>query len=279
MTVGAFSLSAAMTTQISRTLVMTFSAGFGIYIGLKKPYFKYFIYWGAPFIIYGISSTIVHYFTGVKGPLLAALFFTIGFYGVNFRYNYIVLGAIPFLILSYVYLLYPAMHLKLDEIRTDDPLTLNYSDPEIKLLNKYGQNTFPDFKGKVILLESWNEYCGVCIRAIYDQQPYLSALKNEFPNFEYYYLHIKPETKHIRKDSTSKFKLIAQKFHIEGLPILFDQNQGFSKQYLEKFVPQFMLYDENGKFITGFNGYNPNLKINFRNNLDRIIRSHFNAVE
>jgi thioredoxin-related protein len=129
------------------------------------------------------------------------------------------------------------------EVNTSQPLTsfqfINYERDTIRL------NPRP---GNYILLETWNESCFPCIKAMNELPPFYRKISDKV---DIYYVY-ESRSKHSRNqfDKVFNFKSIQSKSHI-----LIDIQQDFYNQLEMKGYPYFLLFDSNGDLVYQCRGY------------------------
>lgn len=100
-----------------------------------------------------------------------------------------------------------------------------------------------DFKGKVVLIDTWATWCGPCKVEI----PYLKKLEEEMKDTDLQIISISTDAE---KDKEKWLKMIKDE-NLGGLQ-LFAGGPGneFSKYYKINTIPRFLVFDKQGKIVT-----------------------------
>lgn len=118
-----------------------------------------------------------------------------------------------------------------------DAYQFSYADNTGKLYS------MKDFKGKVVLIDTWATWCGPCKAEI----PYLKKLEEEMKGTDVQIISLSTDAE---KDKEKWLKMIKDE-NLGGLQ-LFAGGPGneFSKYYKINAIPRFLVFDKQGKIVT-----------------------------
>lgn len=123
--------------------------------------------------------------------------------------------------------------------------------PNLELENINGSRVrLSDMKGKVVLLNFWEIWCGPCIESI----PKIKELALKYPEEEFEIWSIASDEK-----TFSKLKLFVEQRNL-NYPVFYGSREDAEKYYVYG-VPEYVIIDKNGiiQFVTA--GYSENIEI------------------
>lgn len=113
-----------------------------------------------------------------------------------------------------------------------------------------------DYRGKFVILDVWNIYCGPCIK----QVPFIKEMEKELESKNVYFIGISCDPQDIK----DKWSDVVKKKEMSGTQLIMDngRHSKFMKDYVIHGFPTFVLIDPDGKVINAFFGRpdSPNFK-------------------
>ncbi|SMC70570.1 TlpA family protein disulfide reductase [Pedobacter nyackensis] len=100
-----------------------------------------------------------------------------------------------------------------------------------------------DLKGKVVVIDVWATWCGPCVQEI----PHLEKLAEEFKAKDIAFVSITVDQE---KDKPKWLKMIKDD-HMTGIQLFGGVGNEFSKHYAIRTIPRFLVFDKQGKLVTG----------------------------
>lgn len=276
--VGVFTLDidVARNTTIFFALVVCFLLG--VYVRKRNWWnalVKLYLISSFGFLFYFITSLIFNINNWDIGPAVCFLAYSVGFLLATRRLLVMYVALFSGIFAYYSFSWYPQKYVINNNIYT----TANYKkvdlgDTALVLKNANGENFIKSLQGKVILVESWNEYCGNCFSGMRDLHPFLKEQEKSYKNFKHIYLYTRP----LRKGETTidDEKIFKNKYlPYENMPILKDEKQVFYNKYLPEGFPHFLLIDDEGNIIFSFQGYYKNFKSTYEDYISDQLRRIF----
>lgn len=114
----------------------------------------------------------------------------------------------------------------------------NFSYPDVNNKNV----SLSDFKGKVVLVDTWATWCGPCKAQI----PHLKKLEEELKEKNIVFVSISVDEE---KDH-QKWKDFVQKENLGGVQLFAKGWSEFAKYYKINAIPRFLVFDQDGKIVT-----------------------------
>lgn len=213
----------------------------------KKWITKILFFFGA--VVYLIATFAVggfKFYSFIHPIVFAFILFSVSFIWVkklNFKQLFFPL------FLCYLY----GFHLHLyyedykKEIKITKPVHQEENIGNFSFIN-FEQDTIELSQQKYIMLQTWNETCPPCKRAIKDLQPFLLAQNQKL---DFYYLYKGNPKRALSLDAIFSYKHIALKEKI-----LADIENRFDKKLGASSYPSFLFFDTKGNYIGQFKGYN-----------------------
>jgi len=211
---------------------------------------------GAGLIFYTIASAIMiglnpFYNFLLLPPTFALLTYIIAVFLTNRLSLFTYFGLFTALILFYTFVLYPVGSTSIPnatEKEHSDLLGLNLNDLVLRDCNNVSLEQKLD--KKIILIENWNEYCGVCISAMSDLHPWLKEMEKQYKHdFIHLYMYNQPgiQSRFLKVEEACQF----EKIPYEDMNIVISDNNS----PLLKTAPKFLFVDKNGKIVDIMVGY------------------------
>lgn len=136
-----------------------------------------------------------------------------------------------------------------------------------KFLNNTLDTTVINPEKKLVLVETWSQYCGPCIKSIKDLSDDIDKLKDDI---SHKLVYINPSDKKPMYDTLLDLNFI--KPHQDK--VLFDiENKYYDKMGMKSY-PYFLLYDTEGNLIEYFSGYGSKLKASYMLKIEKAINTH-----
>lgn len=103
-----------------------------------------------------------------------------------------------------------------------------------------------DYRGKFVILDVWNIYCGPCIK----QVPFIKEMEKELESKNVYFIGVSCDPQDIK----DKWKDMVKKKEMSGVQLIMDngRHSRFLKDYVIHGFPTFVLIDPDGKIINAF---------------------------
>ncbi len=194
-------------------------------------------------------------------PTFCLLAFLIGFVAKRKYFLYAVLPC-SVAAVFYAFWLLPQIFFLKNTIDPSAALRTNLSiDSSLQLMDKAGHNHVASMVGKVVLLETWNQYCGNCMEAMKDLHPFLSEMEEEHSDFEHYYIYTNNEADGA---ALEKYAFNNKRLPYNDMKILHDKDQMLFKKSKEQGVPQFFFINRDGEVKHLSIGYTNNYATAFK---------------
>ncbi len=276
--VGVFTLDieVARNTTIFFALIACFLLG--VYIRKKNWWnarVKLYLISSFGFLFYFIIGLIFNINNWYIGPSVCFLSYSIGFLLANRRLLVMYVALFSSIFAYYSFSWYPQKYVIKNNIYTTaNQEKIDLRDTSLVLKDINGENLIKSLQGKVILVESWNEYCGNCFSGMRDLHPFLKEQEKAYKNFKHIYLY----TRSLRtgEATVDDEKIFKNKYlPYEDMPILKDEKQVFYNKYLPEGFPHFLLIDDKGNIIFSFQGYYKNFKPTYENYISSQLKKIF----
>lgn len=103
-----------------------------------------------------------------------------------------------------------------------------------------------DYRGKFVILDIWNIYCGPCIK----QVPFIKGMEKELESKNVYFIGISCDPQDIK----DKWIDMVKKKEMSGVQLIMDNGRysKFIKDYVIHGFPTFVLIDPDGKVVNAF---------------------------
>lgn len=103
-----------------------------------------------------------------------------------------------------------------------------------------------DYRGKFVILDVWNIYCGPCIKQI----PFIKEMEKELEEKNVYFISITCDPQDIKE----KWRGVVKKREMSGIQLIMDngRHSKFLKDYVIHGFPTFVLIDPDGKIVNAF---------------------------
>lgn len=129
-------------------------------------------------------------------------------------------------------------------------------------------NQIPQFKGKTVFIETWNESCAICFHAMSDLHPYLTKMEQQDSTFIHYYLY----TNSRLPESLNETIFQQTRIPFKDQRILFDSNSKFRNIVGLMYNPQFIVICPDGNISYLAEGYDKAHKWAARQMIDKQIK-------
>ena len=220
---------------------------------------KYVGYAGLGLIFYVVVSFIMSpNIAWFLPPLICLLSFIIGAWTAYRKPRVLLLVLISWhaFALTYAFQIYPDLQFRRG---FSTHAELASTESYYQWMDQFGEERFDDFRNKVVLIETWNQFCGNCFQAMRDLGPLIRDLSLSPNEFSHIHLYSYPDL-----DSSTIQSIVFENKHFPDgeMQILIDVDQRFTNSFCQGCgQPQFYLMNKSGEVIQLFLGYNKTIKI------------------
>lgn len=274
--VGLFTLSIDVATRetIFIALIGCFALGFGIRkSNWITPIGKLYLVSSVAFFFYVIAGLILNPSLWYAGPAACLLTYTLGFFLADKKFLLAYALLIGSAFFYYAFAWYPHKS-KIEEHKYYSN-NIDLSDTTLIWKDSIGINRIGELSNQVVLIETWNEYCGNCFSGMRDLHPFLNEQEKLYKNFKHVYLYTRP----LRGGETTIS--VEKTFRNKWLPpysdmlVLQDENQTFYKKYLPEGFPHYILINKDGKVLFSFQGYQKKFKPAYQSYIAKELKKAF----
>lgn len=188
--------------------------------------------------------------------ILPPTFALLGFWVGASKWNQAIAVWLP-LAIFYGFFFYPQQMIiqrNLFKIDTEPIYTTGVAD---RIVGKDGLTTMNSLKGKYVIAETWNEYCGSCLLAMRDLHPMMESFEENNPKFKHIYIYTNSKLPH--NLTTSVFE--NSNLPYPEMPIYLDQDFTFYESFSQgDGFPQFFFIAPDGAIEEKLLGYNQNFQ-------------------
>ncbi len=259
-----FALNAETAGNLSISLVLLFSFLGGAYFrgrDLDLSRIAVFALSSIGIIIYTALLFILNPKIWYSAPPFCLLVFLLGF--VTSR-KYLLYAMLPTVVASvfFAFWFYPQKSFLQNKIDPTAALRTNLRiDLSLQLIDDEGNNCLDSMLDKVVLLETWNQYCGVCFEAMKDLHPFLRKMEAVNSNFKHYYVYTNNS---VDENELEKYAFKNKRLPYGNMRVLYDKDQMLYKKSNEQGVPQFFFIGRDGEVKHLSIGYESNFSTTFK---------------
>jgi hypothetical protein len=146
---------------------------------------------------------------------------------------------------------------KQDVVNLNKFMFINQNYDTFNLINNLNNN-------KYIIIETWNENCPPCLRAIKDLEKFYLEIQNYADNYYLYKANKNFDVSHY------KFVFTYPKIH-DHTKIIIDNLNNFHEKLNLNSVPYFFIFNKEGKLVFKFEGYSSMISNNLKNSMRNIV--------
>ncbi len=277
--VGIFTLDIHFARSFTIFIAVTICFLGGLYVQQKvqmNSMLKLYLISSLGFSSYAAIALFVDIHSWHIGPVVCFLSYSFGFlFGLK-KLSVFYFILIICIFAYYSFLWYPQREfIVLNLAPNKNQRIINRSDTAIVFKDAFGKNNFDAFSNKVILIETWNEYCGACFQAMKGLHPFLKVQESNYKNFKHIYLYSLPQRGRNKEELDTKKVFENKHLPYEDMTILYDESQNFYNKYLPEGFPHFILIDQKGNVVFSFQGYSDNFKPAYKRYIKTKLREVF----